>query len=146
MAQSAKLQALHYQINPHFLFNSFNAVSALILDGRADDANAMVERLASFFRVNLATNPDVDISLAEEIALQTTYLEIEQTRYPDLDIRIDLPAALARAAVPAFLLQPQVRFLHDRSEEHTSELQSLMRNSYAVFCLKKKQQINYNTQ
>src|SRR3546814_7491188 len=29
-----------------------------------------------------------------------------------------------------------------RSEEHTSELQSLMRNSYAVFCLKKKQQIN----
>src|SRR3546814_19081665 len=68
----------------------------------------MVERLASFFRVNLATNPDVNISLAEEIALQTTYLEIEQTRYPDLDIRIDLPAALARAAVPAFLLQPLV--------------------------------------
>src|SRR3546814_15525675 len=78
MAQSAKLQALHYQINPHFLFNSFNAVSALILDGRANDANAMVERLASFFRVNLATNPDVNISLAEEIALPTTYLEIEQ--------------------------------------------------------------------
>src|SRR3546814_7625669 len=87
----------------------------------------MVERLASFFRVNLATNPDVDISLAEEIALQTTYLEIEQTRYPDLDIRIDLPAALARAA---------------RSEEHTSELQSLMRISYAVFCLKKKKNRN----
>ena len=108
MAQSAKLQALHYQINPHFLFNSFNAVSALILDGRAEDANAMVERLASFFRVNLATNPDVDISLAEEIALQATYLEIERTRYPDLDIRIDLPRALGRAAVPAFLLQPLV--------------------------------------
>src|SRR3546814_16504342 len=63
MAQSAKLQALHYQINPHFLFNSFNAVSSLILDSRADDANAMVERLASFFRVNLATTPDVDLSL-----------------------------------------------------------------------------------
>ena len=108
MAQSAKLQALHYQINPHFLFNSFNAVSALILDGRAEDANVMVERLASFFRVNLATNPDVDISLAEEIALQATYLEIERTRYPDLDIRIDLPRALGRTAVPAFLLQPLV--------------------------------------
>ena len=108
MAQSAKLQALHYQINPHFLFNSFNAVSALILDGRAEDANVMVERLASFFRVNLATNPDVDISLAEEVALQATYLEIERTRYPDLDIRIDLPRALGRTAVPAFLLQPLV--------------------------------------
>ena len=108
MAQAAKLQALHYQINPHFLFNSFNAVSALILDGRADDANAMVERLAGFFRVNLATNPDVDISLAEEVALQATYLEIEQTRYPDLAVRIDLPPALGRAAVPAFLLQPLV--------------------------------------
>ena len=108
MAQAAKLQALHYQINPHFLFNSFNAVSALILDGRADDANAMVERLAGFFRVNLATNPDVDISLAEEVALQATYLEIEQTRYPDLEVRIDLPPALGRAAVPAFLLQPLV--------------------------------------
>src|SRR3546814_12066592 len=89
MAQSAKLQALHYQINPHFLFNRFNAVSALILVGRADDANAMVERLASFFRVNLATNPDVNISLAEELALQTTYLEHEQTRYADRDIRIE---------------------------------------------------------
>src|SRR3546814_1239227 len=115
----------------------------------------MVGRLASFFRVNLATNPDVDISLAEEIALQTTYLEIEQTRYPDLDIRIDLPAALARAAVPAFLLQPLVEnavkhgagtvgagdawiAIAARSEEHTSELQSLMRISYAVFFLKKK--------
>lgn len=108
MAQSAKLQALHYQINPHFLFNSFNSVSALILDGRAEDANAMVERLAAFFRVNLATNPEVDISLAEEIALQATYLEIEQVRYPDLDFRIDLPEALGRAAIPAFLLQPLV--------------------------------------
>ena len=108
MAQAAKLQALHYQINPHFLFNSFNAVSALILDGRTDDANAMVERLASFFRVNLATNPDVDISLAEEVALQATYLEIERTRYPDLEVSIDLPPALGRAAVPAFLLQPLV--------------------------------------
>src|SRR3546814_7272081 len=102
MAQSAKLQALHYQINPHFLFNSFNAVSALILDGRADDANAMVERLASFFRVNLATNPDVNISLAEEIAL--------------------------------------------RSDEHTTELQSLMRISYAVFGLTKNQHNTTNTQ
>lgn len=108
MAQSAKFQALHYQINPHFLFNSFNSVSALILDGRAEDANAMVERLAAFFRVNLATNPDVDISLAEEIALQATYLEIEQLRYPDLEICIDLPEALERAAIPAFLLQPLV--------------------------------------
>ena len=108
MAQSAKLQALHYQINPHFLFNSFNSVSALILDGRAEDANAMVERLAVFFRVNLATNPEVDISLAEEIALQATYLEIEQLRHPDLEFHIDLPEALERAAIPAFLLQPLV--------------------------------------
>jgi hypothetical protein len=108
MAQSAKLQALHYQINPHFLFNSFNSVSALILDGRPDDANKMVERLAGFFRVNLATNPELDISLAEEVALQAAYLEIEQVRYPDLEFSIDLPATLERAAIPAFLLQPLV--------------------------------------
>lgn len=108
MAQSAQLQALHYQINPHLLFNSFNSVSALILDGRTEEANIMVERLAAFFRVNLATNPDVDIGLAEEIALQTIYLEIEQTRYPDLAFKVDLPSALERAAVPAFLLQPLV--------------------------------------
>jgi sensor histidine kinase YesM len=108
MAQSAQLQALHYQINPHLLFNSFNSVSALILDGRTDEANVMVERLAAFFRINLATNPDIDIGLAEEIALQTIYLEIEQTRYPDLAFKVDLPPALARAAVPAFLLQPLV--------------------------------------
>lgn len=108
MTQSAKLQALHYQINPHFLFNSFNSVSALILDGRSDDANAMVERLAAFFRANLATDPEVDISLVEEIALQANYLEIERVRYPDLEFRIDLPKALERAAIPAFLLQPLI--------------------------------------
>lgn len=108
MAQSAKLRALHYQINPHFLFNSFNSVSALILDGRSADANAMVERLAGFFRTNLSTNPDIDIDLAKEIGLQMTYLEIEQTRYPDLEFTVDVPSGLARAAVPAFLLQPLV--------------------------------------
>src|SRR3546814_8909149 len=51
------------------------------------------------------------------------------------------PQAAWRVSSPLFQLQG-----HSRSEEHTSELQSLMRNSYAVFCLKKKtDHARYNT-
>jgi hypothetical protein len=105
---AAKLQALHSQINPHFLFNSLNSVSALIMDGKADLAEEMITKLAQFLRLGLAADPKGKILLSSEIELQRLYLEIERLRYPDLIVDIDLPDDLANALVPSLILQPIV--------------------------------------
>lgn len=106
LAHSAKLQALHNQVNPHFLFNSLNSISALMIDNRVGEADRMIGRLADFFRMTLAVDPTSDIPLKREIELQQTYLDIEQQRFPDLQFEIEIPRPLLNAAVPALLLQP----------------------------------------
>ncbi len=107
-AHVAQLRALHSQINPHFLFNSLNSVSALILDRNSDKAEEMVVKLARFLRLGLAADPTRKISLQLEIDLQRTYLEIEQLRYPDLAVEVSLPEAIKDALVPSLILQPIV--------------------------------------
>ncbi len=107
-AHVAQLRALHSQINPHFLFNSLNSVSALILDKRVSQADEMVSKLARFLRLGLAADPTDKIALSAEIELQRTYLEIEQLRYDDLKIELSIPDELESALVPALILQPIV--------------------------------------
>jgi len=107
-AHAAQLRALHSQINPHFLFNSLNSLSALILDGRKAQAEEMVGKLAHFLRLGLAADPNQKILLSSEIELQRTYLELEQLRYEDLQIEFTVPEALSSAMVPALILQPLV--------------------------------------
>ncbi|HYJ30595.1 MAG TPA: histidine kinase [Allosphingosinicella sp.] len=107
-AQEAQVRALRYQINPHFLFNTLNAIAALIRDapGRAEE---MVVRLSDFFRRSLAINPMEDVTLAQEVELQRLYLEIERTRFPErLRFEVTLDEGSAEARVPALLLQPLV--------------------------------------
>ena len=107
-AHVAQLRALHSQINPHFLFNSLNSVSALILDRNSDKAEEMVGKLARFLRLGLAADPTRKIPLELELELQRSYLDIEQLRYPDLAVAVDLPDALKGALVPSLILQPIV--------------------------------------
>lgn len=107
-AQEAQVRALRYQINPHFLFNTLNAIAALVRDAPAR-AEEMVVQLSDFFRRSLAVNPMEDLTLSEEVELQRLYLEIERTRFPDrlrFDVALDDGSADAR--VPALLLQPLV--------------------------------------
>ena len=107
-AQEAQVRALRYQINPHFLFNTLNAIAALVRDA-PDRAEEMVVRLSDFFRRSLAVNPMEDVSLSEEVELQRLYLEIERTRFPErlrFDVALDTGSAEAR--VPPLLLQPLV--------------------------------------
>lgn len=108
LAHDAKLRALYNQINPHFLFNSLNSVSALILDRRLVEAEQMVTRLSEFLRMTLKTDPTEDIRVADEVALQVTYLSIEQLRYPDLIVDVEVSPGLENAAIPTLLLQPLV--------------------------------------
>ena len=108
-AQAAQVRALRYQVNPHFLFNTLNSLSSLIIAGRAEEAESMVLKLSNFFRTSLTLDATADISLAEEIALQRLYLEIEKVRFPRrLKTEIDIPPELETARLPALLLQPIV--------------------------------------
>ena len=108
-AQAAQLRALRYQVNPHFLFNTLNSLSSLVMTGRSDRAEAMLLALSTFFRSSLSLDPAADISLAQEIDLQRLYLEIEKTRFPDrLQVEIDVPERLQSARLPALILQPIV--------------------------------------
>lgn len=108
-AREAELRALHYQVNPHFLYNALNAIATLILDGRNAQAEAMVLKLSQFFRASLVRDPLAEVRLADEVAQQRLYLELEEQRFPDcLRITVDVPDVLADAQVPSLILQPLV--------------------------------------
>lgn len=108
-AQAAELRALRYQVNPHFLFNTLNSLSALVMRGRRDEAEAMIMNLSTFYRTSLSDGSVEDVTLREEIALQRLYLDIEMIRFPErLSVAVDLPDDLASTAVPSLILQPLV--------------------------------------
>ena len=108
-AQAAQLKALRYQVNPHFLFNTLNSLSSLVMARRGDEAEEMIVNLSTFFRSSLAIDPGADIRLSEEIRFQRLYLDIEKVRFPNrLQARIDIPHTLSSAMVPPLILQPIV--------------------------------------
>ena len=108
-AQAAQVRALRYQINPHFLFNTLNSLSSLVMAGRPEEAESMILKLSTFFRSSLSLDPSADVTLAEEIELQRLYLDIEKVRFPRrLKVEIDIPEDLRTARVPGLLLQPLV--------------------------------------
>jgi signal transduction histidine kinase len=108
-ARHAQLEALRYQINPHFLFNSLNAVSTLVTERRNDEAARMLSRVSDFLRLTLAAPVRDEVALAEEIDYVRRYLEIERVRFGDrLRVEIDVGADAWEAAVPVFVLQPLV--------------------------------------
>ncbi len=108
-AKEAELRSLRYQVNPHFLFNSLNSLSSLVMTGKSERAEDMIQTLSSFYRHSLADDTTSDVDLADEFALQRHYLEIEAIRFPDrLVTEFDLPEALAAARVPGMILQPLV--------------------------------------
>ncbi|GLR47396.1 sensor histidine kinase [Sphingomonas astaxanthinifaciens] len=108
-AQLAQVRALRYQVNPHFLFNTLNSLSSLVISNRPEEAEAMILKLSNFFRTSLSLDPTADVSLAEEIELQRLYLEIEKVRFPRrLRVEIDVPDSLSGARLPALILQPIV--------------------------------------
>jgi two-component system, LytTR family, sensor kinase len=100
---------LRYQVNPHFLFNTLNSLSALVLTGKAQAAEQMIQTLSTFYRRSLADDPSSDLPLAEEVAMQQLYLEIEAVRFPDrLRAEFAIPDKLQGLLVPGMLLQPLV--------------------------------------
>ncbi len=105
----ARLGALRSQLNPHFLFNSLNAIAVLVRDQETGAASRMLEQLGDVLRHALQTNRANEIQLAEEIGFLERYLAIEQIRFSDrLQASFEIDPALGGAAVPSFVLQPLV--------------------------------------
>lgn len=108
-AKAAELRSLRYQVNPHFLFNTLNSLSALVMTDRKAQAETMIQTISTFYRRSLSGDPTLDVPLAEEIELQRLYLQIEGVRFPDrLRVAMDIPADLATARIPGMILQPLI--------------------------------------
>lgn len=108
-ARDAELRALRLQVNPHFLFNTLNAISGLVAAGDNREANRMISRVADFLRATLVHDGRHEHALAEELALMEAYLGIEQARLGER-LRVTMTAGpdVLDAAVPYLLLQPLV--------------------------------------
>ncbi len=108
-ALTAQMQALRYQVNPHFLFNTLNSIAGLIEEGAATRAERMVLSLSSFMRTTLSLDPMHDVPLAEELGLQEEYLEIERERFSDrMSFRVEMAEEAGCALVPSLILQPLI--------------------------------------
>jgi LytS/YehU family sensor histidine kinase len=108
-ATAAQLAMLRYQLNPHFLFNTLNSISTLVLLKQTEPANAMLTRLSGFLRHTLTAEPGSQVSLAQEIETLQLYLDIERMRFEErLRTHFDIEDAALTAQLPAMLLQPLV--------------------------------------
>jgi hypothetical protein len=107
--REARLLALRYQLNPHFLFNSLNAVSTLVLDGNARAATRMLAQIGDLLRSSLDSEVTAEVALDQELVFTEGYLAIEQTRLGDrLKFDMEIPVETRDALVPSMLLQPLV--------------------------------------
>jgi len=108
-ARVAQLGMLHYQLNPHFLFNTLNTVSALVRAQENRSAQKMIARLGDFLRHSLDIDPAQMITLNEEIDALMLYLDIEKIRFGErLRLEVDIEEPAGRGLVPSLLLQPLV--------------------------------------
>src|ERR1043165_5732949 len=108
-ARDAELRALRYQVHPHFLFNTLNAISTLALEGHREAATAMISRLADFFRATLEEQTSEEVPLQDELFLTSPSLEIEKLRLGErLRVNVTVSPALLMCRVPHLILQPLV--------------------------------------
>ena len=100
---------LRYQLNPHFLFNTLNSISTLVLLKQTEPANAMLSRLSSFLRYTLVNPPTGRVTVAQEIDTLKLYLDIERMRFEErLRTRFEIDPDTREAVLPSLLLQPLV--------------------------------------
>src|SRR5256886_15443397 len=106
LAQEAQLKMLRYQLNPHFLFNTLNAISTLILDNQNRKANHAVTRLSEFLRYTLDQDPMKKVTLRQEIEALDLYLGTERLRFGErLRLGDPIEESALRALVPSLRLQ-----------------------------------------
>lgn len=109
LAQQAQLTMLRYQLNPHFLFNTLNAISTLVLESDGKNANKMITKLSAFLRYTLVNQPTQKVSLEQELKALALYLEIEKVRFETrLNIVYQVSDEAKEALIPSLILQPHI--------------------------------------
>jgi two-component system, LytTR family, sensor kinase len=109
MAHQAQLKMLRYQLNPHFLFNTLNAISTLILERDTTTANRMLQGLSGFLRLSLDNDPMQRVTLRQELEALMQYLEVEKLRFDErLRLELDIDEGCRDALLPSLLLQPLI--------------------------------------
>jgi two-component system LytT family sensor kinase len=140
-AHQAQLKMLRYQLNPHFLFNTLNAISTLILDGANETANLAVSRLSDFLRYTLDNDPMKRVTLGSELGAIDLYLQIEKVRFGDrLIIEKDIEPRALDALVPSLILQPLIEnaikyAITPREDGGTIRISALVQNEMLVLQL-----------
>jgi two-component sensor histidine kinase len=105
----AQLSALRRQIEPHFLFNTLNAIAGLVREQRNDAAVTMIAGLSDCLRRSIADSNRQEVPLGEELEFLQKYMDIQKVRFTDrLQISVDVGAELFSAQVPSLILQPMV--------------------------------------
>ena len=108
-ATASQLAMLRYQINPHFLFNTLNSISTLVLLKQTEPANAMLSRLSAFLRYTLVNEPTANVTMAQEVETLKLYLDIEKMRFEErLRVTFDIDPLVTNARLPSLLLQPLI--------------------------------------
>jgi sensor histidine kinase YesM len=137
-AKDAQLKMLRYQLNPHFLFNTLNAINSLVQSQQTDRAQRITVQLSKFLRYSLDNNPEMKIPLNREIEALNLYLEIEKTRFGDrLTLDFEIDEGIETALVPSLLLQPLIensmKYAVAKNEEGgTIKLRSYLREQNLV--------------
>ena len=140
-AHQAQLKMLRYQLNPHFLFNTLNAISTLILDRSNEMANLAVSRLSDFLRYTLDNDPMRRVTLGSELGAIDLYLEIEKVRFGErLIVEKEVETEAMNALVPSLILQPlienAIKYAISPSEEGgTLRISAKVRNNMLLLKL-----------
>ncbi|MEL7045642.1 MAG: histidine kinase, partial [Pseudomonadota bacterium] len=131
-AREAELTMLRYQLNPHFLFNTLNALQSLVASRQTERASQMIASLSDFLRYSLYTDTQDPVTVAEEFLAIERYLEIEQARFRDrLSVSIQISPEAARELIPSMLLQPLVE---NAIKHAVSKSEEASRLEIAAFC------------
>jgi signal transduction histidine kinase len=107
LAKDAQLEMLRYQLNPHFMFNTMNAISTLILKEENDTASEMLDKLCDFFRHSLEATKQSNSTMKDELELLKLYLSIEKVRFGKrLKVNFDVDKDVMHCVLPNMLCQP----------------------------------------
>lgn len=108
-AKQAKIRELHFQINPHLIFNALNSLDTTLLKGNIAEGRDIVHKLSAFMRQTLKSTPQLESTLLSELESNRRYLEIEKIRFTDkLEVEINCSPAIENFVVPTLILQPLV--------------------------------------
>ncbi len=127
LVHEAKLQALRYQLNPHFLFNALNAISTLVLAKENELAVKAVNELSYFLRYSLDNNDQKKNTLSEEIKLLERYIHIEDIRFSErMQVRFDIEESSKNCLIPTLLLQPLVENVIKHVVSHQMDMTNIL--------------------